>query len=49
MNRHLLLAVALLLIAGTASAAGIPGDADGNGVLDQPEYTAAVLAYLVGE
>ncbi|MBP7411452.1 MAG: ABC transporter substrate-binding protein [Methanoculleus sp.] len=49
MNRHLLLAVALLLIAATASAAGIPGDADGNGVLDQPEYTAAVLTYLVGE
>jgi len=49
MRRLFLLTIALLLIAATASAAGIPGDADGDGVLDEREYTAAVLTYLVGE
>ncbi len=35
----------LLLIAGTASAAGSPGDADGDGILDEREHTVAALTY----
>jgi len=48
MNRRLLLVLALLLLlAVPASAAeGIPGDADGDGVLARAEYASAVLAYL---
>ena len=44
-----LLVIALLLIAAAVSATGIPGDADGNGILDEHEYRAAALTYLVGE
>jgi len=48
MKRRLLLVLALLLLlAVPASAAdGIPGDADGDGVLASGEYASAVLAYL---
>ena len=47
--RHLLGIVLLLLIVGTASASpgdGIPGDADGDGVLTRAEYASAALTYL---
>lgn len=43
------LVVLILLMTATASAATIPGDVDGNGILDEDEYTTAVLKYLVGE
>lgn len=51
MNRCLLLVLVLglLFTAGTASATGIPGDTDGDGVLNRSEYTTAALTYLVGE
>jgi len=43
-----LLALVLLLIAAVpvSAAEGIPGDADGDGVLTRAEYTSAVLAYI---
>ncbi|PKL62337.1 MAG: ABC transporter substrate-binding protein [Methanomicrobiales archaeon HGW-Methanomicrobiales-2] len=47
--RHLLALLLLLLLAVPASASpgdGIPGDADGDGVLTRAEYASAALTYL---
>ncbi|MFA7562890.1 MAG: ABC transporter substrate-binding protein [Methanoculleus sp.] len=46
MKPHLLLVLALLLAVPASAAGGIPGDADGDGVLTRTEYASAALAYL---
>lgn len=46
MKRLLLALLLLLAVPASAAAGGIPGDADGDGVLTSGEYALAALAYL---